>query len=220
VYFTTNNYFLQSVDINSHTEAWTRPTLGLVTSSPAAWVGGNGMVIVADANHNVTAYDDDDGHIVWTFKAGGLITAAPAVDTATGRVLIGSHDKKMYSLDANSGAKIWEFDSGGYITSAAVVQAGNIYFATDGGSFYGLDRNKNKLWDPPAIVESVTGSPIMNVSTGLFFIRGYRSLYLLNPNAKQRAYLFTAEGVISDPSLGPNGLVVFGSWDGNVYAMR
>jgi len=125
----------------------------------------------------------------------------------------------MYSLDANTGAKVWEFNAGDYITNAAIVQGGNVYFATDGGSFFGLDRNMNKLWNP-AIVESVTGSPIMNLSTGLIFVRGYRSLYLLNPSTKQKAGVFTAGGVISDPSLGPNGLVVFGSWDGRVYAMR
>lgn len=219
VYFTTDVDLLYSVDINHHNPVWVVRTFGPVSSTPAAWVGGDGMVILGDANNNVTAYDDNDGRVVWRFKTGAGVSAAPAVDTATGRVFIGSFDKKMYSLDANTGAKVWEFNADGYITSAAVVQGGNVYFATDGGSFFGLDRNMNKLWNP-AIVESVTGSPIMNLSTGLIFVRGYRSLYLLNPSTKQKAGVFTAGGVISDPSLGPNGLVVFGSWDGRVYAMR
>jgi outer membrane protein assembly factor BamB len=127
----------------------------------------------------------------------------------------------MYSLDANTGNEVWEFAVPDPIVRAAVVLgSGDVYFMTDGGEFYGLDKNKNKLWDPPGSTDRVAGSPILNISNGLVFTSAYHTLYLLNPNSHTEAVLFDAGGFIEDPSFGPNGLVVAGSLDNTLYAFR
>ncbi|HEX8912051.1 MAG TPA: PQQ-binding-like beta-propeller repeat protein [Humisphaera sp.] len=52
-----------------------------------------------------------DGRTVWSFSAGGRISAAPAV--IGDAVLFGSHDGYAYCLDAGTGALRWRFYAGG-----------------------------------------------------------------------------------------------------------
>ena len=65
---------------------------------------------------------------VWTFTAGGLVTASPAV--VNGVLYVPASDGRVYALNAKTGALVWQSAAieAGY-PSPAVVD-GRVYVAT------------------------------------------------------------------------------------------
>jgi outer membrane protein assembly factor BamB len=238
LYVAANDQNLYAVDVNTGNELWHKPIGGVGVSGfsvPAMWTGpqpGNGLVIVGCTDHNVYAYDFS-GNLAWKFSAGGKIYGSPAIDIKNGRVLVGTVDDSdlqgnVYSLDANTGTPKWQFsvpDSG--VLTSPIVASGNVYFASDGGLFYGLDVNMSKLWDPPVIIGAPsyyvpTHSPALNISNNLVFAPAYHSVFLLNPvlHTQAKNSILDTDGIVGDASLGPDGLVVVGNLSGTLSAIR
>jgi outer membrane protein assembly factor BamB len=127
----------------------------------------------------------------------------------------------VYSLDANTGALKWQFSVPDQVLTSPIVASGNVYFTSDSGSFYGLDLNMNKLWDPPGFVgDGVSHSPALNICNNLVFVSAYHSVFVLNQAAHTQKFLLDTGGLVEAPTLGPDGLVVVGNLSGTLSAIR
>ena len=80
-----------------------------------------------------------------------------AAVTAEG-IYVGSRDKKLYAFDPQTGRVLWDFSTRGMIDSSPVVVggapggnplvgAGRVFFGSQDGRVYGLDRQSGKeVW--------------------------------------------------------------------------
>ncbi|RPI01666.1 MAG: hypothetical protein EHM64_15350 [Ignavibacteriae bacterium] len=81
--------------------------------------------------------------IVWNFKAGGAIYAAPLV--VNGTVYVGSLDGNFYALDAQTGSERWRFATGNPIRSNAAAWNSLVCFES-GNTLYALNSQGSQVW--------------------------------------------------------------------------
>jgi len=138
--------------------------------------------------------------VKWAFKTGGWVLSSPAL--AEGLVYFGSDDNNLYAVDAASGTEKWKFSTSGPIRSSPAVVAGTVYFASYDGFFYALDAASGKLkWK------------FENAGEKHFEAKGLDG-YM--PHAQTIPDFW--DFFLSSPAVA-EGLVYFGSGDGNLYAL-
>jgi eukaryotic-like serine/threonine-protein kinase len=139
--------------------------------------------------------------IRWSFHTKGEVVSSPAV--VGGVVYVGSNDGNLYAIDESSGKLRWKFETGSAIPSSPAVAAGIVYFASYDGNFYAVDAVTGKLrWkfaDPGE--------------------RRYSGTHLHGMLPAGEVMPDPFDVYLSSPVAG-NGLVYFGSGDGNVYAIN
>ena len=138
--------------------------------------------------------------VKWTFKTDGRIIASPAI--ANGLAYVGATDGYMYAVDTETGDLRWKFQTRSRIASSAAVANGVVYFLSYDGKFYALDASTGRArW--------------------IFRTQGERRFAATNihgfqPEAERMPDAFDL--YLSSPAVS-QGVVYFGSSDGNVYAL-
>lgn len=180
------------------------------------------------------------GTLNWQFKAGGAIVATPAISRSM--VLINSRDGNIYALDKTSGEKRWSFSKGSLLEAeyggweyfaAAPVISGNIaYCATGSGYLYALDIRTGQLIWKYLIGKRIRATPL--IKNGVLYQPANDGfVHIIDPANGQLLWKFATDGagyesknfgfdrnsMYDRPSL-EQGLLVFGSRDGNVYAVE
>lgn len=95
-------------------------------------VGGGGLVLVGADDMVLYALDPEDGSEVWTYAAGGAISASPtAVDENKGAekyVWFTGDDGVLYALDTEDGSERWTLAGGvGTFNSATNYATGRVF---------------------------------------------------------------------------------------------
>lgn len=138
--------------------------------------------------------------VKWTFHEDGKIISSPAV--AEGTVYFGHSNGNLYALDAKTGATRWKFETGARIASSPAVSADTVYFGSYDSVFYAVDRATGTLkWKFKTDGERRFAAARLN---------GFRPDVEVMPDP--------FDVYLSSPALA-NGLVYFGSGDGNVYGL-
>lgn len=157
----------------------------------------------ADARHSGT-YDGAGvplfHRVKWTFKTGNAIVSTPALADHT--LYFGSYDHNLYAVDAASGALHWKFGTKGRIPASPAVANGRVYFGSYDSNFYALD--------------SATGALVWKFTTG--GERRFSGTHLHGAEPAAEVMPDPFDVFLSSPALA-NGMVYFGSGDGNVYAL-
>jgi len=147
-----------------------------------------------------TAGVDQLNGVKWKFKTGGKILSSPAI--AGGLIYIGSDDKNLYAVNLDTGKQVWKFTTKGGVHSSPAVADGTVFFASYDGWFYAVEASTGKLqW------KFQTGGERKFEAKG---IHGYQPHNQTIPDSWD-LYL-------SSPTVA-NGMVYFGSSDGNLYAL-
>lgn len=142
----------------------------------------------------------DTPHVQWVFHTNGAAVASPAV-TAT-MVYAGSNDGSLYAIDRKSGNLRWKFATKSRVDSSPAVSNGFVYFNSYDGHFYAIDaRTGRRRWTFQTAGE-----------------RRFEGTHLHGflPSAETMPDVFDV--YLSSPVVW-NGMVIFGSGDGNVYAL-
>lgn len=136
----------------------------------------------------------------WTFPTGDRIVSSPAY--ADGVVYVGSDDGQLYAIDAASGRQRWMHRTDGPVSSSPAVAGGRVYVLSYDGRLHALDARTGALqWK------------FATAGERRFEARG---LHGMQPRTQMFADpydVFLSSPVVSD------GLVIFGSSDGRVYAV-
>jgi eukaryotic-like serine/threonine-protein kinase len=136
----------------------------------------------------------------WKFHTGGMVISSPTIARDT--VYVGSTDHMLYALDRSSGTVKWKFKTEGRVASSAAVADGTVYFGSYDGNFYALEAASGKLkW---------------KFQTGGERRFAGKHLHGVLPAAETMPDPFDV--YLSSPVIA-NGVVYFGSGDGNVYAL-
>ena len=138
--------------------------------------------------------------VKWKFKTGGRVYSSPAV--ADGTVFVGSNDGNLYAVDAATGAQKWKFATQARIVSSPAMQAGLVYFESYDSNFYAVDAGAGTLkWKFATKGEKRFAA---------------KHIHGLLPESEPMPDPF--DFYLSSPAVS-NGVVYFGSGDGNVYAL-
>jgi outer membrane protein assembly factor BamB len=138
--------------------------------------------------------------VKWAFKTDGWVLSSSAL--AGGLVYFGSEDKNLYALDVATGEEKWRFSTGGPVRSSPAVVAGTVYFGSYDSSFYALDAASGKLkWKFETAGEKQ------------FEAKGLHGYLPRAQNMPDPWDFFLSSPAVND------GLVYFGSGDGNLYAL-
>jgi outer membrane protein assembly factor BamB len=202
---------------------WSTAISGQIGNCMASW---NGMFFVGTLNGPLCALDASTGQTVWshTITEGGYWDTSPTI--VDGKIYIGGMDGAVHRFDAMTGALEWEIQ-----VSASIVEPTPAVFedmiicgaiAPSDSSVFALRMSDgSKVW---AIPGSLHGSPA--VADDVVFWGGcvepYSRVYTADAATGEIIWEF-------DPSPNPNwglqctpsitdGVMYFGSTDGNLYA--
>jgi eukaryotic-like serine/threonine-protein kinase len=138
--------------------------------------------------------------VLWKFQTNGAVYSSPVVDN--GVVFVGSTDGNLYAIDARSGAQKWKYATKARVTSSPAIQGGVVYFGSYDSSFYALDATSGELkWKFASGGERRFSAP---------------HIHGLVPEQDRMPDPFDV--FLSSPAI-VDGVVYFGSGDGNVYAL-
>ena len=139
--------------------------------------------------------------VKWQFATGGPVLSSPVFDR--GLVYFGSGDGNVYAVDAETGVQRWMFATRGAVDSTPAVDQGLVFAVSYDGGLYALD--------------AATGRQRWRFATGgerRFEAKGIHGLPPHNQTFFDAWDMFLSSPVVA------KGAVIFGSGDGNIYAVE
>ncbi len=186
-------------------------------SSPAVV---DGMVYVGSRDAHVYALDAVTGRKKWDYPTSkSWVNGTPAV--RDGVVYVGTSDSSRFmALDAKTGRLRWNFDARSYIFSSAALAGDLAYVGCHNGRLYAVDSKTGTLaWQfqtaaskqDPMRVLNPDGSLNQDAFAPVF--GDFEDMYI-------DFYRFVSIGAIMSSPVVDQGVVYFGSTDGNLYALK
>jgi outer membrane protein assembly factor BamB len=138
--------------------------------------------------------------VKWTFKAAGKVIGTPA---AHGDILfVGSTGGFLYALDRAAGTPKWQSNLKARITSSPAVAGGLVYFGAYDGKFYAVNETDGQVkWQFQTAGE-----------------HRFSATHLHGSQPATETMPDPFDCYLSSPVV-ENGVVYFGSGDGNIYAL-
>ncbi|HSA96426.1 MAG TPA: PQQ-binding-like beta-propeller repeat protein [Acidobacteriota bacterium] len=159
-----------------------------------------------------------DVRVRWRFDAGWTIASSAAVSGDT--VVFGDASGSVRALRIADGSIAWEFKTDEPVYSTPAVGGGRVVFAGTDGAVTAVDARVGTL-----VWKVQTGGPIVAspaIDDGVVYIGSsdhvFRAIRLDNggPVWSQDGI----EGFVEARPLVAGGMVVFGAWDGRLYALE
>ena len=138
--------------------------------------------------------------IKWKFATGGKVLSSPVADQ--GVIYFGSYDRNVYAVDAETGVQKWKYSTFGPVASTPAVANGVVYFMSYDSKFYAVD--------------AATGQTKWKFTTAgdrHFEAKGLDGMQPMSQTYVDAWDMFESSPVIAQ------GMVFFGSGDGNLYAL-
>lgn len=199
---------IYAVDEKNGKFLWKYPTKRSITNSNP--VVAENKVFVGDDSGAVYALEEGTGKLIWqkqleayqihsspAYDNGVIYVGTETEDVGGGRTDRGSY---MYALDAKDGKILWQFeidwrskDMPNLLHAAPAVLDNVVYFGSENGWFYALNKASGKVIWKKIITKGVKTSARQARSPGLV-------------------------GVSTPPALG-YGKIFIGTWEGNFLAM-
>ena len=194
IYIGSADGFLYALGKEKGDLKWSFQSNGAIAGTSAV---NNELVIFSSRDNFVYAVSKENGKLVWKFQMQQVLSGyteweyfTSAPVIAGTKVLVGSGDGHLYALDSQTGKLIWKFKTGGRIRSTAKVHDEIIYQPSNDGIVYVLSSSNGKL-----LWSFKTEGASLDKSQG-----------------------FDRTCIFSTPGLKDN-LLIFGSRDGNLYAV-
>jgi len=179
----------------------------------------NGVVYVGCRDSNLYALDAATGQEKWRFNNEmSWVISSPAV--IQGKVIFGTSDSSLYHvLDATSGKSVVRKEDKAYMFSSPTVAGDVVLLGVLNGSLMARDLSSGDvLW------EFQTEASKQNKGWVLTADRRFNSPLLYHSNWREAPTVATERqfgiGAIFSSPLVANGVVYFGSTEGNLYALE
>jgi len=159
-----------------------------------------------------------DVRVRWRFDAGWTIASSAAVSGDT--VVFGDASGAVRAVRIADGSIAWEFKTDEPVYSTPAAGGGRVVFAGTDGAVYAVDARVGTLaW------KVQTGGPIVAspaIADGVVYIGSsdhvFRAIRLDNGGLVWSQD--GIEGFVETRALVAGGMVVFGAWDGKLYALE
>lgn len=181
----------------------------------AALVDG-GAVYFGSRDYNIYALDTLTGRGRWNMRqVRGWIIATPVAHE--GRLYFGTSDAHLfYCMDQNSGEVLWKIPVPMRVYGSALVHHGVVYFGCFDGKVYGVDHLTGEMqWEFQTEASQRGYDEIFDPGGG--FREGFE---LYGPETLESEKKIHALGSVLSSMVIMDGVLYFGSSDGNLYAVR
>ncbi len=173
--------------------------------------------------------------VKWKFKSGSTITSKPAV---TGNsIFVGDGSGILHALELQNGTPLWRFATHGAIHSSPTQCYNVVLFGSTDSNFYSLDiKTGAEVWrlktNAPIVSSPSTPSfPCWQVkshnfqrgrqSPHVYFGGGDHTFRAVNSTTGKVVWRFeNIGGFVETTPLRYDGKVIFGAWDGYLYALN
>ncbi len=210
IYFGSQDKNLYAVNSDGEKQ-WTFRTKGPVSSGAAY---GNGVIYFGSYDYNLYAIDER-GRLLWTFPTKGEILAW--ISYQNGVVYFSSFDKNLYAVDAGNGQLIWTYPTNSPQDNGQLVTKDAVYLGGRDGVMHAVSLGGNRLWTITANEWLAIGSDIGNGL--LFFGSNDNNLYAVNAKTGDLKWKFNTKSLVVGTPTVVGEKIIFGSWDGNLYAL-
>jgi outer membrane protein assembly factor BamB len=165
--------------------------------------------------------------VKWKIKSGPIF-GSPVIDGNT--VFYASQDSALHAVDLANGKEKWRFSFFGASRSTPYIINDNVFVISEDGLLYNVNKNTGKLiWQfvtPQGVLgerkydraDYYQSSPIVQNDKVYFGMGDY--LYVVNASSGTIAWNFKAGNLVHTKPAISNDKVIFGSYDGNVYALN
>ncbi len=163
----------------------------------------------------------------WKIKSGPVF-GSPVIDGNT--VFYASQDSALHAIDLTSGKEKWKFTFFGASRSTPYIYNDNVFVISEDGLLYNVNKNTGKLTWQFVTPQGVLGerkydradyyqsSPLV-YNDKVYFGMG-DCLYVVNVASGTIAWNYKTGNLVHTKPAISNDKVIFGSYDGNVYALN
>lgn len=229
-----NSFALQQLD--NPKVKWRFKTEGPVRGDA---VISDDNIYFGSSDGTLYALQKDDGSLLWKVETNGAITGSPAITETT--AFISSRDNYLYAVDLNSGAQKWSFKmqpilpdghaGWEYFMSSPVVLENQVFAGSGDGHLYSLNVETGDLNWKLKTNGRIRATPLV-YNNRIYQPSNDGYLYVLNASNGELLWKFETRGATYNPddfnfdrsSIFTQPIIVdqklvFGSRDGNVYAV-
>ncbi len=160
---------------------------------------------------------DDGVDRVWQKVFPAAVKAGPVI--AGDKLIVARTDGVVTVLDRSTGRELWSFTTGGEILGTPAWSGEVVVFGSGDGKVYALDNPGKALWKFDAGLP-VYGAPLIDGETLYIGDNGGRMHALDLRSGKPRWRFSRADYSIECKPCLWDDVVVFGAWDGYLYALR
>jgi eukaryotic-like serine/threonine-protein kinase len=217
-----------ALDARTARTRWRASTGGRVRSSPAV---ADGRVYVGSADGRVYAFDLATGALKWRYETEGVqldsrnfgydrrtVQSSPAVSGGT--VFVGARDGFLYAIDAATGQLRWRFDHKiSWVNTSPAVRDTVVYAGSSDGQFVQAVHTGSgrELWRAKA---GVTWSSPAIAGDVVYAGDGAGRVNAFDRRSGEPLWSFRTGSQVYGSPVPAGDLVLFGSTDGGVYALR
>jgi len=226
----------RTTDTGDPAQNWGFYTTGNISTSPC--IDWNNYVYVGSEDGSVFRLNSGDGTVNASFSVLGSVTAPIFIDVSMQtwsllNLYIGSTGGRFYARKADTFevATNWPdyFDDSGQlgaVNCGAYVWQGYIYFGSDNGKFYKLDKNNgNVIWKFPAggqTIGKIRGSPVVHPDNNYVYFGcddGYfYAVDVANGTLRTSWPVYSGAEIQGMPTIDTDtNRLYFGSADGKMY---
>ncbi|MFH4969529.1 PQQ-binding-like beta-propeller repeat protein [Gaetbulibacter sp. M240] len=224
IYVGSKDNHLHAIDPNG-SQKWKFNIGGdAIYTTPA--IASDGTIYIGSDSGNLFAVNPD-GTQKWAFTtAENRIRSTPAI-ASDGTVYITSDDDKLYALNPDNGIILWSLPVGGNAQSGIAVDSdGTIIVVVDqggsAGAIYAVNPDGTQKWTVSVLGRISVCAPA--IANGRIYVgtKEGENLLALNASNGSQLWSFSTPGAIlnSSPAVDVNGVIYFGSWDNQVYAVN
>jgi outer membrane protein assembly factor BamB len=112
-------------------------------TSPA--ISADGIAVIADSDHHITAYDVTTGDQKWQTTTNGFIAAAPTMTPGAINVVYAATYSEIVKLDLATGTVLKSSSLTGVFTDASPAAAGNLIFVSTSAGLFSFNQSDLSL---------------------------------------------------------------------------
>jgi outer membrane protein assembly factor BamB len=157
-----------------------------------------------------------DGTKKWSFGIGAAMEGSPAIGP-DGTIYVTADDRYLHAINPNGTSK-WTYLANNTIpTSPCIASDGTIVFSA-GAPFnarmYAVTPAGKTKWE----LDGPDADAVFTAD-GMMYVPYFDGLHVIDATGHDRA-TFKTGWYASTPAIGADGTIYFGSWDGNLYAIK
>jgi eukaryotic-like serine/threonine-protein kinase len=213
-----------AVDAYSGKELWKfqtgmQPGMVGIQASPTV---NDGKVFIGARDASLYALDIETGKLVWRsfFDNSWVLSTVGVKD---GKVYVTTSDSfEFVALEEGTGRKLYGLRAKGYIYSSPALVGSTAFYGDFTGRFYSVNIEQGKIndqFDTPGRIKGA--SDVLNERGDLDYqwLGKNKDLTQYQTHLEIMNQYYSLGAIVSSPVLA-NGVVLFGSADGNLYAVN